>query len=552
MPRAARRLSLIAACALSPLAVAAQPAPSPAPATAQPTPGAIPPATPAAPAPITDDGAKALQAKIDQALAGLGAAPADPLRASSAVTAQGDHYHVAVSMTGANAFPDGVQLSAEARPLEAGRWSLDGMRVPDNLPMRVVVPPTPKSPGGTLDGALSIGRQNTHGVIDPSLRTPSQVSSDWGDYQIALTGAPLRETIRLDAIKANASLTPAANGRVDGVQSGTATGLSGVVGVPGQDEVAFTAALFAVSMHLDGMQPARAASAYAALIRASAGRQQAAARRQAPAGQTSPPGAPPTAQPPDPDALRNLYLAVRGVATGGGLDEEVDNATLTASGKNFGLRKLDVGGAVTTTGGMLDGHLSLAIDGVSIPDLPPDFADLVPRHVAIQPSISAISTADLDTLILAATEPGKTPSDVAPLIAPLFSHGGIVAGIDRLELDVGPARLTGTGKLTATSPDALAGDAVVGMTGFDALADRINADPQLAAGGAVITMLRGLGRQDGERMVWRIGYHDHRLTVNGTDLTAIMASMSNRGGGQGDIPGADAPPMHHGQRRHGP
>ena len=52
--------------------------------------------------------------------------------------------------------------------------------------------------------------------------------------------------------------------------------------------------------------------------------------------------------------------------------------------------------------------------------------------------------------------------------------------------------------------------------------ETVQKDPMLSAGFPVMVMLRGLGRQNGQQMVWDIAVDNNSVTVNGTDLTAMM------------------------------
>jgi hypothetical protein len=303
-------------------------------------------------------------------------------------------------------------------------------------------------------------------------------------------------------------------------------------GDPGSDAFELAAQKLALSFRLDGLDRARAPAALQMLIQvAKSADAKAQAAKAADAANKGNAKAAAAAAMPDKDTVRALYLAWRGLATGGSIEESLDQLRLVAGGHEGAVQHASLGGAVATPGGMLNAHLSFVMDGLDSAELPPLIRDYLPKHMAIQPSVSAVNLADLDALILGLTAPGQQKADPAPLIAAMFAHGGIVAGVDTLELDVGPAHLVGTGKLTALRPDMLRGNAEISMTGFDALAEKINAEPAFAQALPVITMLRGLGRQQGDRMVWQITSENEDVKVNGTDMTALFGQAQKESGG---------------------
>ena len=511
MHRASRRLALLAACALAPLAAAAQ--------------------TPAAPAPPDAAQAQALQDAVRGWMAGL-LGPLVPLPKNPiAFAPEGDHYRVSIDFSALPGIVGSASTTATARPLDAGRWALDNIQTSQPLAFRVDLPATKDHPAGPFDLTLKIASQDTHAIVDPALATPTTMSSKLGAYDLTMAGPGLHQIQHLDGSTSAMSIVPAANGRLDVTQEVSGDNFSSTRSDPGTDPFEIAAQKLALSAHLDGIDRQRAPAALQLLFQAakSAETKAKAEREARPAG---PGGAKATAKAavPDKATLRALYLAWRGLATGGAVTESLDQLRVVAAGHEGAIRHVSVGGAVATTGGMLNAHLTFAMDGIDSPELPPMLRDYLPRHLAIQPSVSAIDLADLDALILALTAPGDQKTDPAPLIAAMFAHGGIVAGIDTLELDVGPAHLVGTGKVTALAPDRLRGDAEISVTGFDALADKINAEPAFASALPVITMVRGLGRQQGDRMVWQITSENGDIKVNGTDMTALLGQARNENG----------------------
>jgi hypothetical protein len=89
-------------------------------------------------------------------------------------------------------------------------------------------------------------------------------------------------------------------------------------------------------------------------------------------------------------------------------------------------------------------------------------------------------------------------------------------------LDSGPATLTGSGALAITDPATYSGQAQLRATGFDALMQKVSATPELQQAGPVLIFLKGIGKQDGDALVWNVVYQDQKLLVNGTDLSSMI------------------------------
>ena len=96
------------------------------------------------------------------------------------------------------------------------------------------------------------------------------------------------------------------------------------------------------------------------------------------------------------------------------------------------------------------------------------------------------------------------------------------AGLDSFALDIGSASLAGAGKLTALSPDNLAGQAQITANNFDDLIARVKAVPELAGVLPLFVFAKGVSQTVDGRLVWNLAYRDNKLLVNGTDLSAMM------------------------------
>lgn len=458
-------------------------------------------AAPAAPDPAQ---AQALQQQLRGWLADTIGAPAPA--GAIGVAAEGDHYRVTLDAATLPALsaPDGLRLSAQARPLEGGRWAVDDIRLPSPARFRVAAPAGRPGKDGPVDVALTLEAQDTRAVLDPGFATPSTLTSTLRGYDATTTRGDARQHQHLDASATHASLLPAAGGRVDLTTDGTAENYSMTQSVGARPPFELAARQLHGTLHLDGLEPARVPPALRALFHP----------------------APPSEEATTPAArraeLRALYLAWRGLAAGGEVTETLDGVRVAAGGRIVGLDRISLGLGAASTGETLAAHLSLALDGLRADGLPEGARALLPHHLAIRPSLSALRLRDLDALILALTAPPEDHADAAGPFATLFAQGGVGFGLDLLEFDLGPANFTGTGKLTVLSPERTEGQAQLTATGFDALLTQAQDTPDLARAVPVLVMMRGLARADGQRLVWNLASRGGAVTVNGVDLSAML------------------------------
>ena len=147
--------------------------------------------------------AQALQQQLKDWLAGLlGPAvklPEPPWR----ITGEHDHYVITWPIPGLTSPAGEVATTANVRPLDGGRWSIDAMKMPPSGTFTMTIPNAgDDGKDASMDMQFSIGRQDTHGVIDPGLRqrihAAHRVRRPGGvlDRREAAPGAALRSLCR--------------------------------------------------------------------------------------------------------------------------------------------------------------------------------------------------------------------------------------------------------------------------------------------------------------------------------------------------------------------
>jgi len=452
----------------------------------------------------------------------FGAGPAAPDHPAR-VTAEGDHYRIAApfaGLFGARAEGAGA-VTAAMRPLPDGTWSLDDIRVPSPQHFTMTLAAHPqhgKGPGAPVpvDVNLTLADQKAHAVFDPSYAAPSTFTGSYGAFDMRLDSAVEKQTQHFDGYTVNASLRPAAGGRIDVLEDVVAHGYASTQHDPDGHELRLQAARMQIASHLDAVDRTRVPPVMQAAMRLSGAMMSAmdTARAQ--------PGAEKALPPLDRTTLHDLLLALRDVASGGEVDETLDGLHVAFDTHTVDLAHAALGLGAEAPGGMLEAHLALALDGLQVPELPLQANQYMPRHIELRPMISGVSVADLTRMGLMATEPDFTPSRLGPQVDTLLSHGGITVGFETLAFDIGPAKFSGRGKVLVHSSADQTGQAEIEASGFDALMQKVQKDPALSEGFPVLVLARGLARPSGDRLVWTIDLQGDRLTVNGTDLSSVL------------------------------
>ncbi len=442
------------------------------------------------------------------------------------VAPEGDHYRVAIAL---GALPDivvaeGGTISAAAYPGENGKWRIDELRFTSPSKFAVGNSGAGKTP---TEVTASIANMQGKGVLDPSFASPTTFDMKLGGYDVSAVNPKTQFHTRLDNAAGQMSLTPSSAGRIDFKESATADNYVSQQKSGAHPAVDFAAKHMGAHLSVASLDPTRVLAFIHALTRLSA-----TAMSEEASAHGGKPGAP-AGHHHDMDsaanrkAVRDAYLAFRGIASGGELNETVDGVRVAGAGHMVGLDHLGLGGGIATPGGTLRARLTLDLAGLSSPEIPPDVRKYLPRHFAITPSVSGVNLAGLDALIMAATAPQPDDQDVDAKVSALMAHG-IAVGLDKLAFDLGPANFSGHGKLMAFSPEKFRGEAEVKATGFDTLMQEAMTTKELAQGVPVLAMMRSLAKPEGDALVWAVRMENSVVTVNGHDLASMFGGRKRR------------------------
>ena len=213
------------------------------------------------------------------------------------------------------------------------------------------------------------------------------------------------------------------------------------------------------------------------------------------------------------------------------VDETLEGLKVEAAGVPVTVTTAKLGLDAKSDKGRLQAAMDFGMDGIGFGDVGLGAMQaLIPRQVALRPSVSNVDVAALTRMLQAMSEK-KDPAQAD--IAAMFAQGGLVTGLDSFSVDMGGARFKGQGKVTLVGPSA------VGMTGtaqivaekFDALMQTIQSVPELAQGVPVMVFAKGIGRTVGDTLVWDVSYQDGKALVNGVDLTAMAGGGAPSPGG---------------------
>ncbi len=428
-------------------------------------------------------------------------------------------------------FNANTAITGHLTPQDDGRWLLSDVKLPSpatftlDLPMPVQGNGTATESTTTRTYQFSVARQEIAGTFDPTYKTASSLHHRFENFQLSSSGAGFRQTTQTTHVAGQSTVTPAADGRFD-IASNSA--FDGYV-MDNQPEGSGVAVhITADHGHTEGQISGLASGQGPAFLRDAIGFVTDILPTLSKSG-------PPDLTAEQRTKLRGLVDALDGIASGLQAGYAFENLQVQAGPLGGIARRahLDIGGQAPNS--VLNVYLDLGVEGLSISGLPlGSYADLATTEFHVRPTLSGIGTKDLLTLarqvLDAADRHAKDGTQDTPSPAPLFAHGGIVAGLDAVSFNLGLTTFAGHGTVTITEPNAYDGQGEVTATNFDALMDRAKQDPTLGQALALLTLAKGIGRTSGDQLVWDITYENRKVLVNGVDILAMAGAAGGNGG----------------------
>jgi hypothetical protein len=220
--------------------------------------------------------------------------------------------------------------------------------------------------------------------------------------------------------------------------------------------------------------------------------------------------------------LRQVIAALKGIMGGMTLEETIEGIEVEMMGQQGSAGKLvlNIGGAAPSD--KFKAFLEIGLDALKIPALPPQYTDFVPRGIVLRPSVGNIDGKAMTALAEQAAADNADHAALEAKLKDLLTKGGTELGMERLVIDLGFARLQASGSATMVDEDKFKGGGEISMTGFDALMDRAQKMPEAGMAIPVMALLKGLGKAEGDRLVWRLTVsEDQKVLVNGMDITKL-------------------------------
>ncbi len=475
--------------------------------------GVGPVAVPARAQDVTPAQQAVLEAQL-KALYSLGGLIAPTGPAPWSVVPAGDHFAVAAPLHLSGPARGDLQVTGNAKPGENGRWSWTALKTTTPFQMQVDLPVPPKDgekgppKTRTVTYTANVGAQDGTAEFDPSFATVSSWANSFRDMVVQASSAGLEQTTTIATSDSKMTLTPVDGGKVDLVMNGSLTGYK-LDSKASDDTPAILATMDKVTVTggIAGINRAQAARMAGAMKDLFAFVGQAPAK--GPANLPRP-------------LLAELIAATQDFASSMTIAETFDNLAMNIAGMDIGLNQVQLGLDWKAEGGLLRNAMDLGYQGLKLPPLGlGELEALVPQKVFARPYVSGVSAADMGKLLTALNE-NRDPSPAE--IAAVFSHGGVVTGLETMTLDLGGTAFSADGKLTFSSPTAMAGTARVVADNFDALVQKLSEVPMAQQIMPAVIFLKGIGKADGGKLVWTINYGGSKLLVNNIDLSAMAGA----------------------------
>jgi hypothetical protein len=454
-------------------------------------------------------------AQTDQAQTGQAASLLDALSLISGrmlvppmtapeVTHDGDKFHVHIPLPKLTS-PPNAAIEVTANPLPSGVWDITDLTLPPAGAL--TVPGTDGKPPTSL--RYTIGQQTVHGQIDPTLAVPSPYAMAFSDIAFHIDNPESPMDLSVGQLTGEGTISGDGTGHMTTRSHGRADNWHiTVTPKTGEPFIATMRSVEATS-GIDGLDRARAERLRELL------RSVQETRKDTP----HEPGKPDPMTPATRQKLLAMLDTSNGLLSAMKVDETFHRMHFQATGNNTGdIGEMRFAMATQATGDRIGGHFDIALKDMNFTAVPPQFVQYVPRRVNIDTAISGIPAEALRHVLRDALAEGADPSALQSEAIGLLNQPGAHAGIDTLLIESGPLLVQGNARVKAL-PDGTAG-AEVHLTahGLDAMLALIQADPKAQQIMPMLFMAKGLGKAEGDNMVWNIDFADGVATVNGVPM----------------------------------
>jgi hypothetical protein len=373
-------------------------------------------------------------------------------------------------------------------------------------------------PAGTLETAsasgppwpvtYSIGHQAITAKVDPGLTMPSSYAADFKAIRLMSEHDEQHGEQTIDRYTINGTIAADSGGLLTLASQGSGTGIR-FIG-HGPNGFASDVAIRALAGHfsvegLDRIQGTRLLTAL---------------RRIPAVGKTS--DQPSGISQDQREALRAIVEATSGLLNRAEAEETLEDirfAAGTGSAATSGtVRRLRLNMTGDAVAERLNTQFGIALDGISSSALSAENAMFIPHRVDLKTNLSGVRIGPLMALLHAVTEPGTDPAALLAQAMTLLADPQVRISIEALSFDSGPLQVQGSARVVPR-PDGQLGAAIhIAASGMDKLLAQTQSQPSLQQVMPMMLLAKGIGRPEGDSLIWDISLSDGPPTVNGIPL----------------------------------
>jgi hypothetical protein len=251
------------------------------------------------------------------------------------------------------------------------------------------------------------------------------------------------------------------------------------------------------------------------LDRAQGGRLIAAARSFAAGTRTSPRQG--DLSPAALGGLAEMLDATDGLLTRLDADETFSGLSFQLANGNAGtLGKIQMHVESSAEDKQLNAGTDIALDELSLTSVSTDTAAFLPHHVTARSVLAGMPIGPLKAWLRAAVAPGADPALLQKQAATILAIPGTKAAIESVAFDAGPLHVRGAVHFVPRANGEIGADIHISATGMDALLAQVQKRPSVQGMLPMLFLAKGMGRGQGDSIVWDIGLGGGPVTINGT------------------------------------
>jgi len=410
------------------------------------------------------------------------------------ITQDGGLYRVRIPLPTLTA-PQGAAIEATATPIDPAAWDLTDLTLPQTSTF--VVQGDPGRPAKS--SVISIGSQSGHARIDPTLASPSSYKFQLGDIALHDSPpAPPTDHITLGSVTFEGTIAGDTEGRMTArsyamANNGDLAGTSSQ-GFPGH----MSLQSFSARYDVDGLDRAKAANLREMLA--------AVAASQPATGSMSPLVR---------ERLRAIFDASDGLLSRLNVAETLHGLHFELPNASGDISDISLNAAGETRNDHVAGHMDIGFDDMILTSVPAQFAPYIPRRIDIKAAFSGLQAQALRQFLKDATAPNANPDALQARAIALLNEPGAAAGIESMVIQSGPLLVTGSSQVRPLPDGSAALDVHLTARGVDAMLALVQADPRAQQMMPMLFMAKGMGKPEGDSIVWDIDVANGAVLVNG-------------------------------------